>query len=294
MARSLGTGLVANLRLRFGNAVRRLRRPSPSPSPSPSLVANVYETPNGTFAIASSDSVIGSVLHQGRSWGAEEVDRILAVATPDSDVLFVGGHVGTLAIPVARKVRSVTIVEANPRNFRFLSANLQLNAVENARLFPLAAGEKAGTIEFLASKHNTGGSKRKPLVADERYYYDSPDLISVPMARLDDVIQERFSIIVMDIEGSEYFALKGMPRLLEAADCLFVEFLPHHLDNVSGVSVEAFLDAIGPSYRFLYNPSDGETVSGDAILAKAKALYAAGVGEDVLVFSKRSLAGRIG
>ncbi|MGH7427267.1 MAG: hypothetical protein ACREJ4_02740, partial [Candidatus Methylomirabilaceae bacterium] len=63
----------------------------------------------------------------------------------------------------------------------------------------------------------------------------------------------------MDIEGSEYFALQGMQKILAHARVLVVEFLPHHLKNVSGVTVEQFLSVIPPHFRTLTIPSKGLT-----------------------------------
>ena len=60
---------------------------------------------------------------------------------------------------------------------------------------------------------NSGGSKRAPLKADFRYTFDNPDRITVKAHALDHFLaQDRFDFIFMDIEGSEYFALAGMPR----------------------------------------------------------------------------------
>jgi FkbM family methyltransferase len=74
------------------------------------------------------------------------------------------------------------------------------------------------------------------------YYYDNPEIVSVKASSLDAYLEERdFHIVVVDTEGSEYFALQGMQELLSNCRVLVVEFLPHHLKNVSGVTIEQFL-----------------------------------------------------
>jgi tRNA G37 N-methylase Trm5 len=137
--------------------------------PSDNLVGTIYRTPNGVFSIAASDIYIANVLRQNRAWAAEEVQAIRAATSPGDRVLFVGAHVGTLVIPVSRHVREVVAVEANPDTFRFLSTNLLLNEVANVTLHPVAAGEADGEIEFLLSRQNSGGAKRRPITADPRY-----------------------------------------------------------------------------------------------------------------------------
>src|SRR5271157_6099415 len=104
------------------------------------------------------------------------------------------------------------------------------------------------------SRVNSGGSKRMPLTRDYMYFYDSPDIVTVGADRLDDLLDgERFNVVFMDIEGSEYFALGGMQKILTSAKVLFMEFVPHHLKNVGGVSVHQLLELISPHLPTLFN-----------------------------------------
>lgn len=56
-----------------------------------------------------------------------------------------------------------------------------------------------------------------------------------------------FDLIVMDIEGSEYRALRGMPRILSATQALMLEVLPNYIDNIARVSVREFLEVLPDS-----------------------------------------------
>jgi FkbM family methyltransferase len=258
-------------------------------APSAHDAGRIYETPEGLFAAPAGDVIFPTILRQGKSYGADEIARIKQIVPKGGSILVVGGHVGTLAIPLSRHASRVTVIEANPRTFRYLAANVALNERDNITLIQRAAGERAGVIEFVASKANTGGSKRKPAIANPMYYYDNPDTISVPMDRLDDMLVENFDGIVMDIEGSEYFALQGMPRILANAQALFIEFLPHHLDNVSQVTPQELYNAIGVDFCHMLIPSDRAIVEGAGIAPALMHLYQTGRGEDALVFSKTAL-----
>ena len=170
-----------------------------------------------------------------------------ATFLPDAGVLVVGAHIGSLVVPLSKKCREVVAFEANPSTYRLLAINLRLNDVTNCRAVNLAANDVKGTIEFLMSRANSGASKRVPLIKEAMYYYDNPETVSVEAVRLDDYLdQEGFGLVVMDIEGSEYFALQGMQRILQGSRALAVEFLPHHLKNVSRVSVQQFLSLVEP------------------------------------------------
>lgn len=272
--------LIARARSALGQRVRTATRHLPARN----LVGTIHETANGVFAIAASDIALGNVLRRNVAWGDDEVRAIRAVAGPDARVLFVGAHVGTLVVPVARAVREVEAIEANPDTFRFLAANLALNDLTNVTLHGLAAGEADGEIEFMLSRRNSGGAKRRPLVPDARYTYDDPDLARVPMRRLDDLLPGAFEVIVMDIEGSEVFALRGMARLLASASHLFVEFLPHHLRNVAGVDADAFCDLVLPHLPHLR--IGAARLTRDAARAELQRMFAADEGQDLIRFSR--------
>ena len=252
--------------------------------PSKNLVGTIYRTPNGIFSMPASDIIIANVLRRNVAWSQEEVEEICATTNADARVLFVGAHVGTLVVPVARYVNEVVAVEANPETYSFLAANLAFNAIANVTLHSFAAGEEDGEIEFILSKENTGGAKRKPITADPRYTYDNPNTVRVAMHRLDDVITGTFDTIVMDIEGSEVFALRGMPRLLAAAQRLFVEFLPHHLRNVAGVDADVFSDLVLPYLPRLMIGS--QTFEGDAARMELQRMFLADEGHDLIRFSR--------
>jgi hypothetical protein len=137
------------------------------------------------------------------------------------------------------------------------------------------------------NKVNSGGSKRVPVHKEQMYYYDNPAEIHVQAYSLDEYMPDRkFDIVVMDIEGSEYFALKGMQTVLSNTSVLAIEFLPHHLRNVSDVSVEAFLSLITPHFSSLRIPSKNKTVSSSDFLNTLSTMFEANQEEDMIFFSK--------
>ncbi len=274
--------LLANARLRAANFKRRLA----ARLPNIHQIGHIYHSPDGMFALPATDTSFATILRKGVSHGAEEVGRITSLAPPGRPMLVVGGHIGTLAIPLSLHASDVTVIEANPGTFKFLAANVALNGRDNIELIELAAGERKGTIEFVASNANTGGSKRRPKISDARYFYDSPKLVTVAMDALDDILEPRYQTIVMDIEGSEYFALTGMKRILGAADLLFVEFIAHHLVNVSGVTADEFHAAVGHDFGYLLVPSTGVRYEGAAVRAALNEMIANDCSEEVIVFAK--------
>jgi hypothetical protein len=118
------------------------------------------------------------------------------------------------------------------------------------------------------------------------YNYDHPGEIVVPGIPLDELFDDRtFDLIIMDIEGSEYFALRGMAKILSKAACLVIEFLPHHLRNVSAVTVDEFLKTL-PAFRLLTIPSLKKTVGREAFSEILTYMYDNDIGDDGIIFSR--------
>jgi FkbM family methyltransferase len=191
-----------------------------------------------------------------------------------------------VAIPLSGSCASIVAIEANPQSFQLLELNLHINQIDNCKAFNIAANDRTGPISFLMNRVNSGGSKRKPVVNDYLYSYDNPQEISIQGVILDDFLgDETFDVIMMDIEGSEYFALKGMQRLLASSKSLIVEFLPHHLRNVSGVGVDEFLSTL-PFYQTLRVPSLNKKVNREGFSDLLNYMYENGIGDDGLIFEK--------
>ncbi len=253
----------------------------------PHVEALIVRTENGLFSVDQSDLTVGWKLRRNAQYGVDELRWLSLYIIENTRVLVVGAHIGSLAIPISRSCKEVVAVEANPHTFQLLSQNILLNQVKNCIPVNVAASDKTETISFLINKVNSGGSKRVPVRKDQIYYYDRPAEIKIPAYSLDEFLPDReFDVIIMDIEGSEYFALKGMQRILAYAKVLAIEFLPHHLKNVSAVTVESFLSVISPHYTTLIIPSKNKTVSSSDFLSTLTAMFNSNQEEDMILFLK--------
>lgn len=250
-------------------------------------VAIIAATPTGLFAVDPEDWTVGRSLLVNGHWGASELGRIWRFVSVDSTVLVVGAHVGTLAIPLAKRAKFLIAIEANPKTFHLLQINFLLNKITNHEVYNLAASDQSENINFVLSRVNSGGSKREPLNREEMYYYDQPETINIPAVSLDDLLMGKtVDFVLMDIEGSEYFALKGMPNILNQAQAIQVEFLPHHLKNVSGVTPEQFAELFTPYFDSLEVPSLALTVDNTKFAVTLRQMYEKNQGDEGLIFQK--------
>lgn len=251
------------------------------------IVGVVARSENGVFLVDVEDQGVGKELRRSGRYGQDELQRIFQHVDATGNVLVVGAHLGALVVPIAKHCKEVVAIEANPDTFRLLKTNLLLNDVGNVRAHNIAASDKTETLEFVVSRSNSGGSKRMPKVHAFEYFYDAPATVSVEAHALDAYLaREQFSLVFMDIEGSEYFALKGMQEILRHAKTLFVEYLPHHLKNVSGVSPKEFLAQIEPHFEKLFIPSKNLHVGKSDFLAALQTMFDREQGDDGLIFAK--------
>lgn len=252
----------------------------------PHTRAIITETTNGLYASDPEDYGVGWVLRNNGSFGKDQLKTISRLMSPSSNILVVGAHIGTLAIPLSKSCAYVAAIEANPHTYQLLEMNIKLNSATNCEIFNIAANDKKEELRFLLSRANSGGSKRKPVNDHYVYNYDEPEEILVPGMPLDDFFSRRdFDLVLMDIEGSEYFALKGMQGILQQVKTLIFEFLPHHLRNVSGITPAALLAQLPPFTR-LTVPSLNRTAGAGEFLTLLDYMYENELGDDGIIFER--------
>jgi len=267
----------------------------PVPLPSTGIAAQsayqsgiITSSAQGVFAFDLEDQFVGRSLRETGAWGSTEIELASKLIAPGDNVLVVGAHIGTVAVSLAKKCAHLTAFEANPTTYKFLQCNLILNGLKNIDAHNLAAADKSDRLRFVLSRHNSGGSKRFPVHADPMYFYDNPVVTEVDAVALDEFLPPNdYALIFMDIEGSEYFALKGMRKILAKSRALFVEFIPHHLKNVSAVTPEAFSALLEPFFDVLFVPGFNSYVDRANFSVMLRRMYDINMAQEQIVFLKR-------
>jgi FkbM family methyltransferase len=259
----------------------------------PHVKAVVTESEQGCFVAPTTDQFIGRSLRMTGTYGLEEVALAKRLIDSSDEVLVVGAHVGTIAVSLARYCQKLVAIEANPETYRYLQCNLILNQTKNVEALNFAASDKQQNLRFVMNTHNSGGSKRVPVIAHPMYFHDNPQIVDVDAFSLDERFPQRyFSLVFMDIEGSEYFALIGMPSILRNARALFIEFLPHHLQNVAAVSPEDFAAQIAPHFDLLYVPGMNVWVEKENFSAMLRRMFDINYAQEQIVFLKQKAQAR--
>ena len=259
---------------------RRLRR-----SLGHDVTGLIVDAKNGRFAVDPADLEVGAKLRLHGAYGMDEVGRIAGIIDETSSVLVVGSHIGSLVVPISKLCKRVVAVEANPNNFRLLETNIKLNDVTNVELHHVAASANEEMIRFQMNTVNSGGSKRVPVHNRYIYTYDNPEIIEVQAYALDAYLDDHaFDLVLIDIEGSEYFAMQGMTSILGQTKTLIVEFLPHHITNVAGVTLDDFLAQVPEHFTKLTVPTKDATYDRAQGMDVLKMMFEAGHGDDGILF----------
>jgi len=250
------------------------------------FLGEVFETQQGTFCLSPADQGVSRELRESGQYGVRELVNLKNFVNRQSSVLLIGAHVGALVVPLSKSVGGIDAIEANPNTFKLLEINLRLNNCQNVTAHNVAANDTGAAVEFVLNTVNSGGSKRMPLVREKIYFYDNPKVVKVPSAVLDELFVDRvFDLIFMDIEGSEYFAMKGMPKLLSRAGGLVTEFIPHHLKNVAGIGVADFLLPLS-EFQTLIVPTLQKVVHQPDFHAVLQSMMDRGLADDGIAFLK--------
>jgi len=254
----------------------------------PNARAIYAQTKQGDFLVDPADNFVAQKLLHDGAYALKEIKLASQFLKKNSNCLMLGGHIGSLVIPLAKLCKELTVFEANPKSFEFLNKNILLNNIQNVKVYNKAVNHEEKPIRFLVSKDNSGGSKRFPMTLDKGYFYDNPDEIMVEGIVLDDFIKANsFDLIFVDIEGSEYFAFKGMQKIFKQSKVLITEFVPHHLKKVSSCSVLDFWETLSPHFNSMYVPKTHKSYKGsEKIIEQLQFMFNANQNHDNLVFSK--------
>jgi FkbM family methyltransferase len=150
----------------------------------------------------------------------DALELFRAYLKPGDTVIDVGANIGDVALTASMAVGPtgrVWAVEAHPRTFRFLRANLRLNGVTNVEAINCAVGDAPGEISF------TDGRR------DDMNRVGN-GLLRVPIQRLDDLVAFRgpITLLKVDVEGFEKPVFSGAPAILKRTHCVHFEISRTH------------------------------------------------------------------
>ncbi|MEX0283372.1 MAG: FkbM family methyltransferase [Paracoccaceae bacterium] len=162
------------------------------------------------------------------------LDRYLQA---DRDYLDIGAWIGPTVLYGARKAAKVWCFEPDPRAYRHLAWNIELNGLTNVSALPVALSGETG-IARMASFGGETGDSMTSLLNTGGDGFSAVTLAWDTFAAQTDL--SRVSLVKMDIEGAEFSVLPALvPWLKEHRPTLYLSthapFLPE-TDRVNAMA----------------------------------------------------------
>lgn len=175
-------------------------------------------------------------------------------------VIDLGANIGYFTLLSARLVGEqgrVYSFEPEPKNFKYLKKNIELNGYKNVFPQNKAVSDKNGKIKLYICHYDSGHhtiNQHKGIDSYKPDFKDKEEFVEIETVRLDDFLEgreQKVDVMKIDIEGAEMLALSGMDKTIKQNKTLkiFVEFFPLLLKEM-GVAPEDFLRKILDEYRF--------------------------------------------
>jgi FkbM family methyltransferase len=195
------------------------------------------------FEVLEGDAIIGPAIERG-AWEEHETRLFRAHLEPGARVLDLGANVGWFAVLAILAGCEVHAFEPVPHIADVCERNLARAAAAGSGrgiLHRCAAGAERGTARIALSAHNFGdnrvidGERPADMGAGER--------LEIQVERVDDRVRGPVRVIKIDTQGSEWLALQGARRLLDASQsvALLFEFWPYALRGAQPRELLRFL-----------------------------------------------------
>ena len=176
-----------------------------------------------------------STFFLGRWYDLKTQKLLKQVLKKGDEVVDIGANVGMFALTARHIVGSEGIVysfEPNPEVRKKLNRNIEINRIENIKVYPVGLGEAEGQFVLYVPYINAGEGSFG-CFTDKEYqnseYYKVPVDVNVG----DNLLQESVPrLIKIDVEGGEVSVLKGISKLIDRHRPLIVaEYVPQHISR---------------------------------------------------------------
>jgi FkbM family methyltransferase len=219
-----------------------------------------------------------------------ELSMLRAFIAPGDNIVDVGAHIGSFAVPFARfnqGLGSIFAFEAHPGNFRLLCMNIAENGLDS-RISPVNAIVFDRDVTFRVLQPDAGNT------GTFTFLPDSPSNHHAPVLGLDAWHQARGAdlqghLLKVDVEGAELSVLNSAQKLIVSSrPMLYIEINEAALARFDATigQVEAFLRTSG--YELFRNSGERNSTNDAFRMKRVDTLEGEGAFFDVLAIHRQS------
>ena len=186
----------------------------------------------------------------------EKIINLIVKQINDSNSIFIdiGCNYGAYSIPISRIKNNLKVICFDPsrKSLDRLDENINLNNLKNIKYFKLGIGEKKGEVYFDDDINNYKNSGSFEINNKNFGYKINIDSID-NLVRENKIQIKKNVYIKMDIEGYEFFALKGLVKTINNYNVtIFFEFSKKILENHQNFESE-FVEFLNKNTLKIYN-----------------------------------------
>ncbi len=187
------------------------------------------------------DAKMAAIFARGEYHQNDTIEILSAFVTPKSIFVDGGAHIGTLAIPLARKAKQTIAYEADAYTCDILRKNVEQNGV-SVDVRQNGIGREASQGEMVSVRDGNAGAHT--LIVGTG---------GVVVVKLDDELQH-VDVLKLDVEGMELDALLGAQHLIEMSHPVVLFEVNISQLRVHGTSIIALGAFFQERNYYLYLP----------------------------------------
>jgi len=237
---------------------------------------------------ALKEDMITNQLKQYSAHTRNELAMLKSLITAGDNIIDIGAHIGTFAIPLARFNQGkgrIFSFEANKDNYRLLQANIRENSLDEVILpsHAIVSDVKRSFAMLTPSADNSGMHVFLPETFSADLNLTDFEIVNIDEWYEQNECDTRIDFIKIDIEGAEMAALRSCEKIINKyIPMLYIEINKDALDrfNTSIAEIEKTLTALG--YHFFRNIGPRNSDNDIFKIARLNTVDAGGVFFDLL------------
>ena len=177
------------------------------------------------FFCDKNDSIVSASIRAGIPWESFMHQYFKKFSNKNKIDLDIGANIGTHTIYLSKYFKEVHGFEPQRKVFDLLKSNIEINNCHNVKLHNFGLGEKNEIVQMQKfdenSDYNQGG------VGIDLNENDEPKGEEIYVKVLDELNLKDVGFIKLDVEGYEYFVLKGGERTISISRPIVIIELNH-------------------------------------------------------------------